>query len=39
MIETCQEFGLTKEQVADKLVKKFEVDYLFAEEQVDRYWK
>ncbi len=39
LIETCQEFGLTTEQVVEKIVKKFEVDRSFAEEQVEKHWK
>ena len=38
-IETCQEFGCSKEEVRKKLKEKFNLNDEVTEENVEQYWK
>ena len=38
-IETCQEFGCSKEEVRKKLKEKFELNDEIVEENIEKYWK
>lgn len=39
LVETCQEFGMSKEDILFKLIEKFEIGRHKAEEAIKIYWK
>ena len=39
IVETCQEFGASKEETLEKIVKKFSLSEEKAKEYMDRFWK
>ncbi len=39
LIETCQELGITRDTIADKLMEKYAVSEAEARQQLERYWK
>lgn len=39
LVESCQEFGATKEILVEKFVEKFQVERGVAEQMVERHWK
>ena len=38
-IESCQEFGLTKDAVREKMIGKFSLEVTEAENYLEKYWK
>lgn len=39
LVETCQEFGRTKEEAAQKLVEKYGLSEAEAKQRVKKHWK